>query len=143
MLRSLIEKMMEIYVDNTLTKSLKAKNHVSDLKKTFNILRKYQMKLNPKKCAFRVFSGKFLSFMVAKRGIEANLEKIRAIVEIRSLQNMKEVQKFTGKMVALNKFLAMSSDRCETLFKSLKVADGWKWTPNSEESFQRLKEVLN
>lgn len=41
----------------------------------FEILRKYKMKLNFKKCAFRVSSGKFLGYMVNNRRIEVNLEK--------------------------------------------------------------------
>lgn len=86
MLKLLIGKTMEVYVDDLLTKSLKAKNQVRDLKETFDILRKYNMKCNSEKCSFRVFSEKILGFMVAKRGIEVNPEKIRAIMEMRTAQ---------------------------------------------------------
>ena len=50
------------------------------------------MKLNPNKCAFGVASGKFLGFMVSHRGIETNLEKIKAILDMKPPQNVKEVQ---------------------------------------------------
>ena len=50
---------MEVYVDNMLVKSKKAKQHLDNLKETFDILRKYQMRLNPAKCVFQVSSGKF------------------------------------------------------------------------------------
>ena len=54
-----IGRNMEVYVDNMLVKSKKAKQHLDNLKETFDILRKYQMRLNPAKCVFRVSSGKF------------------------------------------------------------------------------------
>lgn len=113
---------MEVYVDDLLNKSLKDVDHVGDLKKTFDVLRKYSMKLNPKKCSFGLSSGKFLGFMVTKRGMEANPEKIRAIIEMQSPKNVKEMQQLTGKVVALNRFLSRSSDKCKKLFKSLKVS---------------------
>ena len=57
----------------------------------FNTFRQYNMKLNPAKCAFRVSSGKFLSFMVSRRGIEANPEKVKAILDMSSSKTIKEV----------------------------------------------------
>ena len=72
-----IGKTMEVYVDDMLVKSLKAPDHVNDLKETFTLLRRYKMKLNPNKCAFGVESGKFLGFIVNQRGIEANPDKIQ------------------------------------------------------------------
>jgi hypothetical protein len=70
-----IGRNVEVYVDDMLVKSQKVISHLADLEETFNTLRRYQMKLNPAKCAFGVSSGKFLGFMVSSRGIEANLEK--------------------------------------------------------------------
>ena len=49
------------------------------------------MKLNPSKCAFGVTTGKFLGFMVFQRGIKANPDKIRAIVEMAPPKSVKEV----------------------------------------------------
>ena len=49
------------------------------------------MKPNPRKSAFKVTTGKFLGFMVSQRGIEANLDKIRAIIEMAPPKNVKEV----------------------------------------------------
>ena len=71
------------------------------MKQSFDILRKYQMKLNPTKCSFGVRAGKFLGYMVTRRGIEANLDQIKAIVEIKSPKNLKEVQRLTGRVAAL------------------------------------------
>ena len=82
---------MEVYVDDMLVKSKEEEDHVDDLKETFNTLKQYSMKLNPSKCAFGVLSGKFLSFMVSQRGIEANPEKVRAILEMSSPKTIKEM----------------------------------------------------
>ncbi|XP_030930874.1 uncharacterized protein LOC115956710 [Quercus lobata] len=70
-----------------------------DLKKTFNTLRSYNMKLNPGKCAFGVTTGKFLGFMVSQRGIKANPNKIWAIIEMAPPKNVKEVQSLNGKVI--------------------------------------------
>ena len=78
---------------------------MEDLRETFDCLRSYNMKLNPGKCAFGVTTGKFLGFMVSQRGIEANPDKIRA------LRNVKEVQNLNGKVVALNRFMSRAMDK--------------------------------
>ena len=74
-----------------LVKSLCEEDHLDDLKETFDTLRSYNMKLNPNKCAFGVTVGKFLGFKVSQRGIEVNMEKIRAIVELEPPRMVKEV----------------------------------------------------
>ena len=74
-----------------LVKSKEELAYLDDLKKTFTTLRQYQIKLNPSKCAFGVASGKFLGFMMSQRGIEANLEKVRAILDMASPKTVKEV----------------------------------------------------
>ena len=56
---------MEVYVDDMPVKSKEVEIHLDNLKKTFEILRQYKMRLNPAKCAFRVSSMKFLGFMVS------------------------------------------------------------------------------
>ena len=61
-----IGRNMEVYVDDMLVKSVEAEEHIKDLQEAFGTLRKYQMKLNPTKCAFGVASGKFLGFMVTQ-----------------------------------------------------------------------------
>lgn len=81
---NLISGTMEVYVDDLLVKSLNANDHVTHLNETFQILRRYRMRLNSLKCAFGVASGKFLGHMVNQRGIEANPEKICALIEMRS-----------------------------------------------------------
>ena len=83
------------------------------------------MKLNPGKCAFGVTAGKFLRFMVSLRGIEANLEKIRAIIEMASPKNVKEVQSLNGKIATLNRFMSRATNKCLPFFHMLKKSFEW------------------
>ena len=78
-----IGRNVEVYVDDVLVKSKEEEHHLDNLKETFETLRLYGMKLNPSKCVFGVSSRKFLSFMVSQRGVEANLDKNQAILEIK------------------------------------------------------------
>ena len=75
-----------------LVKSLRENDHLNDLQETFDILRPYNMKLNPSKCVFEVKAGKFLGFIVSQRGIEVNPEKVRTILELEPPRTMKAVQ---------------------------------------------------
>ena len=77
------------------------------------------MKLNLSKCAFGVSLGKFLGFMVSQRGIEANLDKIQAILNMEPPKNVKEVQSLTGRVVALNRFVLKATYKCLPFFKVL------------------------
>ena len=99
------------------------------------------MKLNPNKCAFGVASGKFLGFMVSEKGIEANLEKVRAILEMASPRTVKEVQKLIGRIVTLNRFVLKATDKCLPFFKTLKQA--FVWMDECEKAFQELKQYLS
>lgn len=109
-----------------LVKSTKETNHLDDLCETFNTLHLHDMKLNPNKCAFSVASRKFLGFMVSQRGVEANPYKVRAIVEMAPLKNVKEVQSLNGRVAAFNRFISRATNKCLPFFKVLQKA--FKWT---------------
>ena len=133
---------MEVYVDDMITKSLNPEDHIKDLREIFDILRKYKMRLNPAKCAFGVSSGKFLGFMVNQRGTKINPEKIQALVNMKSPKNVKEIQRLTGQVAALNRFVSRATDKCLPFFKALRKGKEMKWTEECEEAFQKLKEYL-
>jgi hypothetical protein len=102
MFREQIGRNMEVYVDDMLVKSIRAINHISDLAETFQTLRRYSMKLNPSKCAFGVSSGKFLSFVVSRRGIESNLEKVQVLLDMQAPCNIKQLQQLIGRIATCN-----------------------------------------
>ena len=81
---------MEAYIDDMLVKSKERFNHTKHLQEAFELLRRYDMKLNPLKCAFGVNLGKFLGFMVTQKGIEANHIHLKAIMDSQALPPGKE-----------------------------------------------------
>ena len=112
-------------MDDMLVKSRREEGHLEDLRETFDTLCAYNMKLNLGKCAFRVTARKFLRFMVSQRGIEANPDKIRAIMEMTPPRNVKEVQSLNGKVAALNRFVSRAIDKCLPFFHTLKKSFEW------------------
>ena len=98
---------------------------MDDLQETFDTLKRYKMKLNPSKCTFEVSSGKVLGFMVSQRGIEANPNKIQAILNMEPLKNVKELQSLTRQVAALNKFVTKATDKCLLFFKVLRNTFEW------------------
>ena len=132
---------MEVYIDDMLVKSTAAGLHITHLSETFQILRDYNMKLNPAKCAFGVSAGKFLGFIVNHRGIEANPDKIKALLDMPSPTGIKEVQRLTGRIAALSRFVSRASDKCQPFFQVLKKA--FQWDEKCEEAFVALKTYLS
>ncbi len=135
MLHDQIGRNFEVYVDDMLVKSKEEGGHLDDLEEALKTLRKYQMKLNPRKCAFGVSSGKFLGFMVSQRGIQAKPNKIKAILDMQPLRTTKEAQGLTGRVAALNHFVSQSTDKCLPFFKTLKKAFEWMEECRHREKF--------
>ena len=111
---------MEVYIDDMLVKSIKAELHINHLAEAFQVLRSYNMKLNPNKCAFRVSAGKFLGFIVNNRGIEANSDKIKVVLDMLPPSNVKDIQRLIGRIVALSRFVSRANDKCRPFFQVLK-----------------------
>lgn len=137
-----IGRNMEVYVDDMLVKSRTLDHFTTDLREILGILRDSRMRLNPKKCTFGVRSGKFLDYMVSKEGIRANPDKLKAIMDMAPPQTIKEVQRLTGRMAALNRFLSRSAVRGLPFFKTLKGGPGFEWTQECQGAFEELKRYL-
>ncbi|KAL0458430.1 UNVERIFIED_CONTAM: hypothetical protein Slati_0470200 [Sesamum latifolium] len=105
-----------------LVKSKEAHDHVKDLNETFTVLRKYRLKLNLGKCAFGVSVGRFLGFMVTRRGIEANPDKIKAILDMGPPTNINEVQRLTGNSRTQSIHLKICRERL-TILQNTKEGD--------------------
>ena len=132
---------MEVYIDDMLVKSTTTELHITHLSEAFQILREYNMKLNPAKCSFGVSSGKILGFIVNNRGIEANLDKIKVVLNMPPPLNIKEVQCLTGRKAALSRFVSKASDKCQPFFQVLKK--DFQWDTHCEEAFTALKTYLS
>ena len=78
--------------------------------------------------------------MVSQRGIEANFDKIQAILSMESAKNVKEVQSLIGRVSALNRFVSRAIDNCLPFFKVLRKA--FEWTDECQQEFEDLKMYL-
>src|SRR6266542_3634563 len=133
---------MEAYIDDVIIKSRVKEDLISDLSETFTNLRSFRWKLKPKKCIFGVPSGKLLSFIVSYRGIEANSEKLKDIFKMNSPTTLKDVQKLTGYMAALNRFVSQLGERVMPFYKLLKKQDQFQWIPEAQQAFDEFKKFL-
>jgi len=138
----MIGQNVEVYVDDIVVKSDSCEQHISDQKEVFQALRKYRMRLNPGKCAFSVEGGKFLGFMLTHRGIEVNLEKCKAITEMRSPSGLKEIQRLVGRLTSLSRFVPKFVERTRPIIKLLKKTTKFEWTDECEQNFLQLKTFL-
>ena len=135
-------KNVEVYIDDMVVKSKLVSEHLTDLTNIFEILRRHKLRFNASKCSFEVGSGKFLGYMVTHRGIEVNLDQIRAINSLQPPRNPKEVQKLTGMMAALNRFISTSAERCRPFFLLLHKWKEFQWSEEYVMTFQELKRYL-
>ncbi|RDX68077.1 hypothetical protein CR513_52972, partial [Mucuna pruriens] len=140
--KEVIGRDIELYVDDMVAKSKSGRSHCEALRRVFRILRRHQLRLNPEKCSFGVQAGRFLGYMLTERGIEANPEKCRVVINMRSPQNVKEVQQLMGKVVALSRFISRISDIATPVLEMLKKGRIFAWIPECEEAFLRLKAML-
>jgi hypothetical protein len=138
----LIGRIIEAYVDDIVVKSKKTGDLVPDLTEVFAKLRQHGVKLNPEKCIFGFPRGMLLSFAVSERGIEANPEKISAIMDMGPIKNLKGVQCATGSLAALSRFIARLGERKLPLYKLMKKSDHFTWTPDAQEALDSLKNML-
>ena len=119
-------KNIEVYIDDMVVKSKVVFKHVGDLGDILKILRKHKLRLNASKCSFSIVSGKFLGYMVTHRGIEVNLDQVKAINSLQSPRNPKEVHKLIGMTVALNQFVSRSAKKCRPFFQLLNKWKGFE-----------------
>ena len=136
-------KNVEVYIDDMVVKSKLVSEHVEDLTSIFEIIREHKLRLNASKCSFGVGSGKFLGYMVTYKGIEVNLDQLKTINNLQPPRNPKEVQKLTGTMAALNRFISRSTDRCRPFFLLLHKWKEFKWPDECVVAFQQLKQYLS
>ncbi|XP_019181978.1 PREDICTED: uncharacterized protein LOC109177132 [Ipomoea nil] len=126
--QNLLGKSMAAYVDDMLVKSREEGKHAGDLADCFQVMIRYNLRLNPKKCAFAVQGGKFLGYMVTKRGIEPNPEKVQAIIDMQPPSTVKDLQRLTGRLAALSRFLSKAADKTVPFFEAMKKKEGFAWT---------------
>jgi hypothetical protein len=116
------------YVDDIVVKSTQRKDHISDLAETFANLRAANLRLNLEKCVFDIHNGKVLGCLVSTKGIEANPDKIKALIEMQDSVSVKDVQKLTGRVAALNRFIPRVAERSLPFFQVLRSTKNFQWS---------------
>jgi hypothetical protein len=131
------------YVDDIIVASRNKEDHLANLAETFVNMQDARLRLNPEKCIFGVHQGKILGYLVSHRGIEANQTKIQAIINMTPPQSTRDVQRLTGRLAALNRFISMSAERSLPFLKTLHGAKDFAWGLEQATAFASLKQHLS
>ncbi|RDY14344.1 Retrovirus-related Pol polyprotein from transposon 17.6, partial [Mucuna pruriens] len=133
---------IEVYVDDMIAKSKTLEQHIEDLRKLFDKLRKYRLRLNPAKCTFGVKSGKLLGFTLSERGIEVDPDKVKAIREMPPPTTNSEVRGFLGRINFIAQFISQLTATCNPICKFLKKRQKFEWDTECQRAFKRIKQYL-
>jgi len=141
-LESQLKRNILAYVDDIVVISAARRDHISDLAETFANLWKANLSLNPEKFVIGVHRGKILGCLVSTKGIETNPDKIAALCDMEEPQSIRDVQRLTGRIAALNRFIPRLADRSLPFFKVLRSSQKFEWGDQQREPFNSLKEYL-
>jgi hypothetical protein len=142
-LESQVGRNIFTYVDDIIVASKNKADHLADLAETFANMRDARLRLNPEKCVFGVCHGKILGYLVSHHGIEANPTKIQAIINMTPPQSTRDVQRLTGRLATLNRFISMSVERSLPFLKTLCGVKDFAWGPEQVAAFASLKQHLS
>ena len=129
-------------MDDVVVKTKHVETLIDDLRLTFDNLRTYDIRLNPEKCVFGVPAGKLLGFIVSGRGIEANPAKIRALSQLDIPKDLKQIQKLTGCMEALSRFISRFEEKALPLYRLLRRTEHFEWTDAAMAGLDKIKAIL-
>ncbi|KAK1594287.1 hypothetical protein QYE76_027248 [Lolium multiflorum] len=139
----LIGKLVEIYIDDVVVKSVSMEGHLEDLRHVLDRTRKFGLRMNPKKCAFGVTAGQFLGFLVHERGIEIGLKSQEAVRTMQPPTSKKELQRLIGKINFVRRFISNLSGRIEPFMGLVKTKsdDEFHWG-EQQQAFDDIKRYL-
>src|SRR3954463_12396723 len=101
------------------------------------------MKLNPAKCTFGVPAAKLLGYIVSERGIKANPKKINAIMALQKPASVKGVQRLTGCVAALSRFISRLGEKAIPLYRLLRKSEKFVWDDEADQALEALKKQLS
>ncbi|KAK1694689.1 hypothetical protein QYE76_011386 [Lolium multiflorum] len=135
-----IGKNIQVYIDDVVITTKEGSTLIDDLRETFDNLDRFCLKLN---CSFGVPAGELLGFLVSARGIEANPEKIQAIVTMRKPTKLKEIQQLTGRVAALSRFIARVGEKALPFYALIKQGEKFEWNEEADRAFEDLKHTIS
>ncbi|KAG9454307.1 hypothetical protein H6P81_007211 [Aristolochia fimbriata] len=137
-----LHKRVECYVDDLVVKTKQRPDHLLDLRAVFERLRRFQLKMNPLKCAFGVTSGKILGFIIHHRGIEIDQSKIDAIQKMSEPRNVSELKSLQGHLAYIRWFISNPAGRCQPFSCLLKKGTPFEWDDSCRNAFNNIKAYL-
>ena len=139
----MLHKIVEYHIDDLVVKSKRRLDHLQDLRRIFDRLSRCQLKMNPLKCAFGVTLGKFLDFIVRHRGIEIDQAKIKAIQEMPTPKNLKEIRDLQGRLAYIRKFISNLVGRSHLFHYLMRKGAWFKWDQSCQKVFDSIKKYLS
>jgi hypothetical protein len=134
---------IQVYIDDVVITMRKKESLISDMQEIFDNLDRYKLNLNPTNCSFGVSTGQLLGFLVLARGIEANPEKIQAILTMGKPAKLHEVQQLAGCVAALSRFVARLGEKALPFYALMKKSDKiFEWTEEADAAFSQLKKCF-
>ena len=124
----LLGVILEVYIDDIVTKLAGLGNHLADLRLALERMRRYGLKMNPLKCAFGVSAGKFLGFIIHEKGIEIDPKRVEAMKRVEAPTCKKDLQKFLGKVNYLRRFIFNLSGKIDSFTPILRLKDEAEFT---------------
>jgi hypothetical protein len=130
------------YINDIVVASKKKETYISDLAETFTNMCETRLKLNAEKCIFEITKGKVLVCLVSTKDIEANTDKIRALIQMQPPQSRKGIQKLRGRIASLNMFISKLAECSLPFFTVLRGSKKVDWGVEQHKAFDDLKNYL-
>ena len=142
LLHDIMHNEVEMYVDDMIVKANNREGHIVNLRKFFERIKEYRLRLNPQKCTFGITTRKLLGFLVSVRGIEDDPSMIKAILEMLQPKSEKEIKGFFGRLQYISWFIAKLTSAYEPIFKFLRKNEPYEWNDEFQKAFELIKEYL-
>jgi hypothetical protein len=141
----LLGNIVEVYIDDIVVKSAEFSSHITYLRKAFDKMCRYGLKMNPRKCAFAMSAGKFLGFIIHEHGIEIDPDRIKSIWNVRPPTYKLEMQKFLGKVNYLRRFISNLAGKIDAFTPILRLKNDaeFTWGAEQQEAFDLIRKYLS
>lgn len=138
----LLHDAIDCYVDDLVVKTKLRQHHIADIDQVFQWLRRYNLKMNPLKCAFSLSLGWFLRFIIQHRGIEIDPKKITMIIKMPTPKNISELKKLQEKLAYICRFISNLLGHCQPFSRLTKKGVSFVWDQACQNAFDNIKQYL-
>ena len=138
----MLHKQVEDYIDDLVVKAKNPIEHFVQLRQVLERYREHNLRMNPFKCAFGVFSGKFLGFLVHHRGIDLDPTKVEAITTLSPPTTLQELRSFVRKVSYLRRFIPGLDEILKPLMEQTKKGVAFVWCDQCQKAFKIIQMIL-